>query len=358
MLLAGWQGVLGIAPQSPSIPLVDPIRGPLQGIFDHDAVGDGIDQRFIVLLRLPNVLLGAITILLTAATARALSRDPWTPVVAAAIVATVPKFVFLSGVVNNDNLANTFAAAVTLLSVLVIARGTLGRRHAILLGALLGVCVLTKLTTLALVPGAAFAIVASRDDRGRWSDLVVVATVAAMVAGPWLGWNTILYGDPFAIKASTAHLGDLFPALLDVGPPLQQALLNVPTVLWTSYWYSSGWNQFSWPFWSYVPFWLIATVGVASACLALSQLHGWQRRQVQTLALFVFYAFAAVWVVGHSTTTTQGRIAFIGLPAMACLTAFGLEKLRLPVWVRGLLPALGAAGVLVALRIHAIGIYV
>ena len=53
-------------------------------------------------LRVPSVVLG----LVTAARARLVSKDRWTPVVAAATCAFVPKFVFVSGVVNNDSLAN------------------------------------------------------------------------------------------------------------------------------------------------------------------------------------------------------------------------------------------------------------
>jgi hypothetical protein len=44
-------------------------------------------------------------VVLTFLAARALTLDPWTPVVAAAVVAFWPRLVFSSAFVNNDNLA-------------------------------------------------------------------------------------------------------------------------------------------------------------------------------------------------------------------------------------------------------------
>ena len=79
-------------------------------LYQHAIPIDGDDQRALDPFRLIGVLLGAIDCAPTAAAARRVSRDPWTPVVAAAFVAFVPKFIFLSGVVNNDNLSNTLGA--------------------------------------------------------------------------------------------------------------------------------------------------------------------------------------------------------------------------------------------------------
>jgi hypothetical protein len=59
---------------------------------------------------------------------------------------------------------------------------------------------------------------------------------------------------------------------------------------------------------------------------------------------------AIVWVLGLQTTTEQGRVAFVGLPAIALLVALGYERLALrPGW-RFLLPAIGLVGTVLAIR--------
>src|SRR4051794_21887184 len=109
-MLAGWQGAFGVSPRMPA-PVFQPASaGVMHGNYQHNIPTDGADQREVDLLRLPGVLLGLITLLLASAITRRLTADPWTPVVAAGVVAGVPKFTFLSGVVNNDNLANALGA--------------------------------------------------------------------------------------------------------------------------------------------------------------------------------------------------------------------------------------------------------
>jgi hypothetical protein len=83
-----------------------PIFGAPPPNFRHDTATDGADQRRVVALSLTKRTFCFFTVLLTAVIARQLTSDPWTPVVAGAVVAGVPKFLFISGVVNNDNLTN------------------------------------------------------------------------------------------------------------------------------------------------------------------------------------------------------------------------------------------------------------
>ena len=54
------------------------------GVFTHHSAAD---LRFLLWLRLPNVLMGALTVLFVFFAVRLVTADPWTPVVGAAIVA-------------------------------------------------------------------------------------------------------------------------------------------------------------------------------------------------------------------------------------------------------------------------------
>ncbi len=112
LLLAGWQRLAGPAPRIPN-------PGPksiqtTHGSFAHH--GDA-DLHFLLWLRIPNIVLGALTIWFTFLAARLITSDPWTPVVAASIVAFLPKFVFLSAFVTNDNLVNLLGALLTFVAL-------------------------------------------------------------------------------------------------------------------------------------------------------------------------------------------------------------------------------------------------
>lgn len=92
LLVAGWQRLLGGAPRTPAPQTathVGFVAAPVKDepFFVHKGAADAAAARQVHLLRLPGVIFGALAVLVTAATARRLTRDPWTPVAAAATVA-------------------------------------------------------------------------------------------------------------------------------------------------------------------------------------------------------------------------------------------------------------------------------
>lgn len=359
VLLAGWQLALGIEPTVPSAATTE---SSANGVFRHDTPTDGADQRLVTSLRLPGIGFGAITLLLTAATARLVSRDPWTPVVATAVVAAVPKFVFLSGVVNNDNLGTVAGALTTFAALHLLLRPPAEGRDRLIACGMIGVCVgvaqLSKVTAATIVLPALVAIVAVSSGPGRLAaHLAALAVGVLLVAGQWLAYNVLTYGDPLALEAQTAYLRSVIPALFHDGSYLERLLVTVPRGAWRSFWYVSGWNQFFWPDWAYFPLW----GGVAVALVRwLQPAYGTPRvprRATVLLVAAVLAGIGSVMAVGAVTTQEQARIGFICLSAFGVLVALGLERWRAPIAVRFLLPALGLVGTVIAIRQHVVGIY-
>ena len=77
---------------------------------------------------------------------RLITTDEWTPVVAASFVALLPRMVFLSSFVTNDNLVNLLGAVLTFLALRYALNPNRWRMAAV--GAVFGLLVTTKLTTL------------------------------------------------------------------------------------------------------------------------------------------------------------------------------------------------------------------
>jgi 4-amino-4-deoxy-L-arabinose transferase-like glycosyltransferase len=359
--LAGWQRIWGASVRKPPARDSRAFFSPSRGIYSHRTARDSADHRFVLLLRLSSVLLGAATVLLTAFTVRRLSDDPWTPAVAAAVVVGVPRFVFLSGVVNNDNLANTLGGLLTLLLVVFVLRYTpLGEHErgrlwwTAAIGATLGLLVLTKASTIPLALAAVVAIVILRSSwRSLMTMLAVTAGSALVVCGWWLVQNQVRYGDPLAHRASIDYLGPiggLGPRVFRTPPMLRLLFADVPATVYHSFWYNSGWGYFRWPTLAYIPFWLALVAALAGLFVVRRNAHRPIGRPLAVLSVIVVAALSSVWITSLYADTYDGRLAFIGLPALACLAALGLERWRAPVALRFVGPAIGVVGTVIAIR--------
>jgi Dolichyl-phosphate-mannose-protein mannosyltransferase len=363
--LAGWHKALFLEPARPSPEFELSAEGP---IVKERYPGSEADASRVHRLRLPSIACGVIVVLLTWAAARRLSTDPWTPVVAAAIVAGVPKLVFVSAVVNNDNLLNALGALLVFLVVRWVTQppSSTARRigAAAVLGMVLGALILTKLTALPMVVGVVVALVCIGERLGERLLLVLAsAASAALVSGWWLIRNVVTYGDPLALSETKAFLREHVPINIVGGDPfLERVLVTIPRGLFERTFYVSGWNQppFTWPGWAHLLFWLLALGALAGLFRSrrATPSPASRSRVLLVLALFLLGALASVWAVGLQITDVQGRHAFGGLAAFGCLAAVGLERLRLPVAARFTLPVAGLVGTAVAIHQDVWNVYV
>ena len=351
-LLAGYQTVLGLEHEMSELIWHSPPQP--SWFYLHDTENEAADQRYVSLLRLPSVLFGVATVLITAVIAWVLGAGRWTILVAAAIVAFVPKFVFVSGVINNDNLATLVGAGGTLVAVLLVGRDHEPRRKAWLaagLGALLGVMTITKLTGLTLIPAFVFAIYLSATNRRQLGQyLLYFGGAWAAIGGWWVIRNITDYGDPLLFETTRQYLAANDPLLVVSDFSVDRIFNRLPRGAWRSTWYTSGWNQFFWSWRAYIPYWLLTGVGIAGVAIGVRRLDSAQRRVVGVLALAVLGAAATFWMLGVTTNQLQARVVFFALPALAVLVALGYELLRLPIVVRFLLPIAGLAGTLFAIN--------
>ncbi len=189
-------------------------------------------------VRLFSVLLGAATVYLTYRIAAEVAPGrPGVALLAAALNAGLPMFLFISGAVNNDNLAVPLASLALLLMIRIVTR----RRGGYFpvrwtewagVGVVLGLAALTKEGTLGLFPLAFGTAVVSAWQRwlggepgskgtggqageraflgaarGFAGALMLVAIPTAAIAGWWYYRNIALYGDWLGWSAFIAVLG-------------------------------------------------------------------------------------------------------------------------------------------------------
>lgn len=297
----------------------------------------------IHLLRLYSVLLGAGTVIFTYLLARELLGDvtveasrrlaPTTPfpahreamaLLAAAFVALLPQFLFISGAISNDNLAVFFSAAALWLVARLLRTG-LSLRSGLVLGLLVGGALLSKLSTIALmglvVLAMAYLALRTREWRAAIQFGIVVVVATVVVAGWWYLRNLQLYGELYPFTPIAALVGSRPTA-----PGLWQWLVSESEGLRLSTWGVFGWFNILAAPWFYRFFDALALLGAAGLVYAVV------RRRLFSfglalLPIWIVVCAVALWRYSSLIVSTQGRLLFPALPAWAVLWTFGLAAL-------------------------------
>ena len=199
------------------------------------AVGDHRDKVFAV--RVFDAVLLLVTVLLLWRLARRVT-DP--PIALAGLSAALAVLLWPGVTVRAVTISNTpLELVLTVAFLLALWRaGEDARLRPMLLAALLlGLCLLTKLTLVYLVP--LFLVALARRARARWSArTLAVAAVPPLMLAPWLILNTERYGSPTVnIEGSPGIAGPVqtdgtFDRLLDLGPLFARLLDGVLPQEW------------------------------------------------------------------------------------------------------------------------------
>lgn len=241
--------------------------------------------------------------------------------------------------VTNDVLTSVLGAA----CILVAISGRWTSRRAVLLGVLFGAAMLTKITSIALAPALALALMQHRRDGGPKA--VALSAIAAGICFiPWLGANLAMYGELLPTKEQLEM--SAFPSS-STDP---------------SIWFVSTLHSFV-TFWTGEPFLMLpgapalAFVALFLVALALAGLvHTWRRRlpEISRDTLLVLgVAALGAWAVSLTSPvlasfSAPGRLAYVGLGPVIALLVAGLRfELRSPLLRRamiGLFAGLSALG--------------
>ncbi len=282
------------------------------------------------LLRFFSILLGAGTVFFAWKIGDGLfpGRDALA-LAAAAFVAFLPQFLFISAAVTNDNLI-IFLATFILWLVLYWFGPRLQRApawpEALLLGMFLGFAALSKLSGLYLWAIVALVYLAHAWFQKDWGDSLASGALtlfaAAVIASPWFWRNWRLYGDPTALQPFLAIMGaratPIHPRTEFQG--LRISLLGL-----------FGWFNIPLPEWAY------RVWDIFLAVSAIGFLQGvWRRRfRLRPLRNYAFLILLAAWLgvillalIRWTTLTpgTQGRLLFPALVSLSILLMLGWRE--------------------------------
>lgn len=282
--------------------------------------------------RLLSALMGAVTVLTTALIAREVfPRWPQVALAAAAFNASLPMFAFISGMVNNDNLANMLAGLLVW-QIIRLGRGDAApswRTYASM-GVLAGAALLTKLSLGLLVALVALALLRLSMLQRDWRPLVmggaISGGVALALAGWWFARNLQLYGDITGLNVFLQLIGQR-PVPADLWQ-----LWSERGSLLRSWWGVYGWMNVLFPDGLYTLLNLVGAVGlIGFVALILTRLAGRARQECRPdgwpLAIAVIWpllAFGALLRWTSITPASQARLLFIAIGPLCLWLAAGL----------------------------------
>ena len=299
------------------------------------------------LARLITTVFGVGTILATFGLAQ--QMWPRASLVAAALVAFNPQFIFMSAVINND----VPAACLAGITIWWLFRGFRRRSQSALwsmaLGLLWGLSILTKLNNVVLaIPIGLGLILMYRPIKQVWRRCLIgsllIAAMVALVVGWWFVLNRERYGDWLAWQPML----NMVEGLQRIQPLSWSDALNYSAGLLKSFWLQIGYG-FRGPDIFYVFFNILLLAALLGSGLAV-----WRQVRQRSWTMLLHIGMVGVWIIAAFisllqwmrilTATDQGRLLFPVMSGLAGLMAIGLTHWA---WRRFSLAQLAVGGLLV-----------
>ncbi len=296
------------------------------------------------LARLASVLMALVTVLLTVALGwRLFPERPLVGLLAGALTAFNPQFLFISGAVNNDNLLVLAATGVWWQVTAALHRPE-GWRPWLPVGLWLAVAMLAKTSGLLVAVGVGVALAALGWRRRSFRWLVragaAVALPVLLLTAAWFIRNQVVYGDPLGWNMyQQLGYGDVQPAAFG-----WSEARDYFTVQFQSFWGLFGWMNIPAPGWFYGLTLLLVLAGIGGLVWRAARGEMDRLKAETRLGLLVLAGVVVGFEVMMTAITSrcdpscyQGRYLFPVIAPAMLLVSYGLLSLapRAPTRVAG-----------------------
>jgi hypothetical protein len=297
--------------------------------------------RALHVARWVTLLFGALTVWATHRLGReTFPQQPAVGLLAAALVAFTPQFLFISGAASNDPAASALSA-ISLWATVRIMQCGFNVRRAVALGIALGLAALSKASAVGLIPLCLLAVLivdrtsAQLTARLKW--LLLVVALIVLLAGLWYVRTWLSFGD---VLGTSTHM--LMSWARPIPLSFGEAITKLPHAT-MSYWLAFGWGNILAPDWLYACFNLLLLAGLAGAVL-----WWWTQRRdpalrIERASVLFLGAWTLVIVVAllrwiQLLDAAIGRLLFPAIAALSILLIVGWLHWTRRTWLVALIP--------------------
>ncbi len=278
--------------------------------------------------RLFSVVLGGGTVFMTYRLGRELFPDRREIALSAmAFNASLPMFLFISGSVNNDNLASFLGALLTIVVIRLLRKEQIvSVTNYGILGIAAGTGLLAKLNLGFFIPVIALSLILVSLRQRNWRPVVIGGFISGgltvLIAGWWYLRNWQLYGDPTGLNVFLDIVG-------------RRAIPANAAQLWSerdsflqAFWGFFGGMNVPLPDAVYVIFNVLGALGVVGVLAYLIGQLGSRASRMLTVAHLVTLLWIVVTFVSYlrwtaETPASQGRLVFGALSSICVWLAVG-----------------------------------
>jgi 4-amino-4-deoxy-L-arabinose transferase-like glycosyltransferase len=308
--------------------------------YNVSAFPDGRTERVFYLFRIISILFGVITLIYIYKIAKLVYDDSRTVMISLFIAASMPQFVFMNAVINNDSLAIMFMSMIVYYFFRIIKNPD-GLKNYILAGILIGISVVTKKTLLFAIPGAvipaAYFMYKNKANRAIiLRNISILLFVAILISSAYFIRNQILYGD---LLGSQMEL-DTMPQHIERKSIFSSFfIINFIPTIYHSFIGSFGWMNVKLPLSVYG---IISLIFVSSAAGYLAYIRSTAFSNVLVNYGFILIALSlAVLVYANlNFTQAQGRymLPLISVISMNVIYGIGLfaEKFKVKKYIKSI----------------------
>ncbi len=314
----------------------------MRGGYDINASLHGSAETFpfrgqslaLHLARVCSILMGTVTLAFAILIAwKVFPESPLIGLLAGALIAFNPQFIFISSSVNNDNLMNMIAT-ISWWQILRAIEQPERMRHWIYLGLLIGMGFLTKGNggfVIASVAGITLLTISikKRSFKLLTQGALCMVLVAVALSWWWFLRNQILYGDIMGWKV----FQEVFKVVMRDTPFQWRDLKDFFFTQFRSFWGVFGWMNVPAPQWFYQAFKALCLLGLLGLVIRGFRhgLSGQKERAAPIVLLFLIIIAQEAYMLALATkwnaSIYQGRYMFPAIAPIAIVLSWGLTGL-------------------------------
>lgn len=290
------------------------------------------DKYYFLAIRFLSVLFGAINIIFVYKISLLLTDNDTLSAVTAFLLASLPQFAFISGLINNDNPANMMSTICLYMFFKVFKEGY-NLKSIIILGILLGLALLTKKTLVFLIPGFIIMFLyksffIDNEYIKSFKYIVTALLIAFFFNSIILARNYIVYNEFFGTQMEI----NTMPQMVDRKSLFSIYFLNpfLPGLLY-SFIGSFGWLTIRFPIYVYLIYLFLAIASIFGYIKSSLLRNKILFNNIALMIFFILICLSGIIYFNLSFRQYQGRYMFPVASLIMIILSIGLHGLAVMV---------------------------